>query len=125
MALTDFNLAHPNDGDDHVAVYAHDGWQTVITVIPLAHLRELVGVDSLAPSEAESLVRQDLLNIERIVRTKYERGEFRKPSAPSSSPCFVYLRLHDLTADAMNAASTSASSIRSLRLSENAPDIRK
>jgi hypothetical protein len=98
VALTDFSVAQPDHDDGHVAVYANDGWKTVITVIPIVHLQTATGVESLSPIKASEVVRESLAEVGRIVTAKYERGEFQQiPNSPSS-PSYIFLRLDDLVA---------------------------
>jgi hypothetical protein len=96
MALSEFVVAQPSDDADKVAIYAHDGWMSVVGVIPCHHLKAYFGRDGLTGAQAALLVRSNIDAISAVMRRKYDCGEYSQNSGDTLTPRVVYFKIDDM-----------------------------
>jgi hypothetical protein len=95
MALTELSVAHPDKDSDSVAVYAFDGWQSVVAIIPKIHLQHHFHRSHLTHEQAALLVSANIEPIGRVMTVKYQRGEFSRVST-QGAPRVIYFKLDDI-----------------------------
>lgn len=95
MALTELSVAQPADDADTVAIYAYDGWQSVVAIVQRAHLKQHFKRADLTSRQAALVVRSNIELMGRLMANKYERGEFTL-SSQSAAPRVIFFKLNDL-----------------------------
>lgn len=95
MALTELSVAQPDKDSDSVAIYAFDGWQPVVAIIPKIHLQHHFHRAHLTHEQAALLVRANIEPIGRVMTTKYQRGEYSRVST-RGAPRVIYFKLDDI-----------------------------
>lgn len=96
MALTELNVAQPAESAEYVLVYAYDGWQPVIAVIPREHLRAHFNYSELSSGEAALLIRSNIDAIRSVMERKYGNGEFTVNGGNTTPPRVIYFKPEDV-----------------------------
>lgn len=96
MALTDLNVAQPSEGAENILVYAYDGWQPVIAVIPREHLRAHFNRSELSSRQAALVIRSNIDAIRPVIERKYMNGDFTVNSGATNPPRVIYFKPEDV-----------------------------
>jgi hypothetical protein len=97
MALTEITVAQPAKDAETIAVYAHDGWQSVVAVIPCVHLRQHFRRAEMTSAQAALLVRSNIDSISLLMQDKYASGVFTTSNTEvPTAPRVIYFNLDDI-----------------------------